>query len=42
MGYTDTRGYEKLISLWGGDGEVSVIELGFRAEGVERVSEQKA
>lgn len=42
MGYTDMRGYEKLISLWGDDGEVSVIELGFRAKGVERVSEEKA
>lgn len=41
MDYTDLRGYEKLISLWGGD-EISVIALGFIAKGVERVSEQKA
>lgn len=39
---TDLRGYEKLISLWGGGEEVTCHNTGFRAKGMERVSEQKA
>lgn len=39
---TDLRGYEKLISLWGGGEEVTCPNTGFRAKGTERVPEQKA
>lgn len=39
---TDLRGYEKLISLWGGGEEVTCHNTRFRAKGMERVSEQKA